>query len=57
LSKIGKYKVLVVDDDEDILDLLKYNLEKEGYGVETLSDSRQVVQVAETFHPDLILWM
>lgn len=55
MSKTGKYKVLVVDDDEDILDLLKYNLEKEGYSVETVADSRTVVRVTENFHPDLIL--
>ncbi len=47
--------MLVVDDDEDILDLLKYNLEKEGFSVETVADSREVVQVAENFRPDLIL--
>jgi len=55
LSKTGKHKVLVVDDDEDILDLLKYNLVKEGYTVETVADSREVLKTAESFRPDLIL--
>ena len=55
MSKTGKHKVLVVDDDEDILDLLKYNLQKEGYSVETVADSRTVVGIVESFHPDLIL--
>jgi two-component system alkaline phosphatase synthesis response regulator PhoP len=55
LHKAGKFKVLVVDDDKDILDLLQYNLEKEGYQVETIYDAREAVQVAEAFHPDLIL--
>lgn len=55
MGKAGKYKVLVVDDDKDILDLLQYNLEKEGYQVETIYDAREAVEVAEAFHPDLIL--
>ena len=55
MSKTSKYKVLVIDDDKDILDLLQYNLEKEGYRVETVYDAREAVKVTEDFHPDLIL--
>lgn len=48
-------KVLVVDDESDILELLKYNLEKEGYDVKVASDGVKGVNIAKTFIPDLIL--
>ena len=48
-------KVLVVDDEPDILDLLKYNLEKEGYQVQTALDGFKGVDIAKDFAPDLIL--
>jgi two-component system alkaline phosphatase synthesis response regulator PhoP len=50
-----QFKVLLVDDEQDILDLLKYNLEKEGFVVETASNGRLAVQVFESFQPQLIL--
>jgi DNA-binding response OmpR family regulator len=34
----AKQKILVVDDEEDILEILKYNLEKEGFEVKTAGD-------------------
>ena len=48
-------RILVVDDEKDILDLLKYNLEKVGYHVKTTADARKVVKMALDFKPDLIL--
>lgn len=48
-------KVLVVDDEEPILELLKYNLEKQGYDVKTAIDGQLAVDVAKKFHPDLVL--
>ncbi len=48
-------KVMVVDDDPDILELLKYNLKKEGYDVETAEDGVKAVSIAKKFNPDLIL--
>jgi two-component system alkaline phosphatase synthesis response regulator PhoP len=48
-------KVLVVDDEEPILELLKYNLEKNGYEVQTASDGQMALSVAKKFHPDLVL--
>src|SRR6187551_3000256 len=48
-------RVLVVDDDSDILDLLEYNLEKEGLKVKVLDDSREAIEVAKDFSPDLII--
>lgn len=50
-----QFKVLLVDDEQDILDLLKYNLEKEGFAVETASNGRLAVQAFESFQPQLIL--
>ncbi|XOV91811.1 MAG: response regulator transcription factor [Bacteroidota bacterium] len=48
-------KILVVDDEADILELLKYNLSKEGYEVKTALDGIKAVEVAKTFVPDLII--
>ena len=43
------HKILLVDDDEDILDLLEYNLTKEGYSVETAKNGKLAVEKANTF--------
>jgi two-component system alkaline phosphatase synthesis response regulator PhoP len=48
-------KVLVVDDEEPILELLRYNLEKQGYDVRTAIDGQVAVDTARKFHPDLVL--
>jgi two-component system alkaline phosphatase synthesis response regulator PhoP len=48
-------KVLVVDDDNDIVELLEYNLIKEGYSVLTASNGKKAIEIAKTFIPDLIL--
>lgn len=51
----GEYKVLVVDDEDDILELLKYNLKKEGYEVKTASNGIKAVEIAKSFLPDLVI--
>lgn len=48
-------KILVVDDESDILELLKYNLVKEGYDVKTATDGFKAIELAKSFSPDLIL--
>ncbi len=48
-------KILIVDDEPDILELLKYNLVKEGYDVKTASDGIKGVDIAKSFIPDLII--
>ena len=53
-SKHGN-RVLVVDDEEDILELLKYNLKKEGYDVKTSNSGIKGVEIARTFVPDLVI--
>jgi two-component system, OmpR family, alkaline phosphatase synthesis response regulator PhoP len=49
------HRVLVVDDDPDIVELLAYNLEKEGYEVQTASNGRLAIDIARVFLPDLLL--
>lgn len=46
---------MVVDDDNDILELLEYNLAKEGFKVKTLEDSSRAINVAQEFLPELII--
>jgi two-component system alkaline phosphatase synthesis response regulator PhoP len=53
-SKRG-YKVLVVDDEEDILEILKYNLQKEGYDVKTATNGMKAVEIAKSYIPDLVV--
>lgn len=48
-------RVLLVDDEPDILELIKYNLEKENYTVETAENGRQALEKAQKFQPHLIL--
>jgi two-component system, OmpR family, alkaline phosphatase synthesis response regulator PhoP len=48
-------KILLVDDEPDILDLVKYNLEKEDFVVELASNGKQAIKIAQDFLPDLIL--
>ena len=48
-------KILVVDDEEDIRELLSYNLKKEGYEVETVSNGIDAVSIARQYKPDLTL--
>ncbi len=48
-------RVLVVDDEESILELLKYNLEKQGYEVKTALNGGKALDIARKFRPDLIL--
>ncbi|MFZ1750478.1 MAG: response regulator transcription factor [Saprospiraceae bacterium] len=51
----AKLKILIVDDEDDILEILRYNMEKEGYEVETASDGHSAIAVAEKFEPNLII--
>lgn len=48
-------KILVVDDEQDILDLISYNLSKEGFKVYTATNGTQAVEVARKVLPDLII--
>lgn len=48
-------KILVVDDEKPIADILKFNLEKEGYEIIVAHDGNDAVDLAESEKPDLIL--
>jgi two-component system alkaline phosphatase synthesis response regulator PhoP len=48
-------RILLVDDEEDILEFISYNLIKEGFTVKTASNGRVAVELAKSFNPELIL--
>ncbi len=48
-------KILIVDDEPDIIEFLQYNLRKEGFEVVTANDGRQAIEVAEKTKPHLII--
>src|SRR4051812_9798722 len=48
-------RILVVDDEEDLLELIRYNLSKEGYQVCCVASGEAAIQEARTQIPDLIL--
>jgi two-component system, OmpR family, alkaline phosphatase synthesis response regulator PhoP len=52
---VAKEKILVVDDEEDILDLVRYNLEKEGYRVTCVGSGEEALEMARSIKPDLLL--
>lgn len=48
-------KILIVDDEPDILEFLRYNLIKEGFAVIVASDGEEGLRLAERERPDLII--
>jgi two-component system alkaline phosphatase synthesis response regulator PhoP len=52
---MAKEHILVVDDEEDILELVRYNLTKEGYRVSTVTSGEEALKAARTSQPDVIL--
>lgn len=50
-----KSKILLVDDEPDILEFISYNLEKEGFTVYTATNGREALKLAEKTQPHLIL--
>lgn len=51
----SKQKILIVDDEPDILELIEYNLNKEGYHVFTAGNGQEAVAEAKKVLPDLII--
>lgn len=47
--------ILCVDDEQDLLDILSYNLKKEGYNVYTSDNGEKAIQMADRIKPDLVL--
>ena len=48
-------KILVVDDDKNICELLGLYLENEGYNVYSVNDGESAVREFQTFQPDLVI--
>ena len=52
---MGKQKILIVDDDKHIAELISLYMMKDGYETEEVYDGREAIKMAESFQPDLIL--
>tara|TARA_B100000809_G_scaffold81337_1_gene79635 strand:+ start:2907 stop:3593 length:687 start_codon:yes stop_codon:yes gene_type:complete len=50
-----KEKILLVDDEPDIIEFLGYNLAKEGYDVTTSTNGKEAIEIAKQINPDLII--
>jgi two-component system alkaline phosphatase synthesis response regulator PhoP len=50
-----KPKVLMVDDEQDILDLVRYHLEREGYAVVACRDGKSALELVNRDSPDLVI--
>jgi two-component system alkaline phosphatase synthesis response regulator PhoP len=48
-------KVLIVDDEPDILEIISYNLEKEGYEIQTAKNGQEALDKMPFFKPDLVI--
>ncbi|MEK7199212.1 MAG: response regulator transcription factor, partial [Bacteroidota bacterium] len=48
-------KILIADDEPDILEIVSYNLSKEGYEIYTAKDGNEAIERAKQLHPDLII--
>ncbi len=55
MQAASNYKVLVVDDDPDIVELLQYNLTREGYDVSVADNGKKAIDIAQATKPDVIL--
>src|SRR5450759_3959587 len=52
---MARESVLVVDDERDILELVKYNLDKEGYHVTVVATGEDALAAARTKMPDIVI--
>jgi len=50
-----KYKILIVDDEVDIIELLSYNLKKENFEVISAINGKEAIKIAQKTKPDIIL--
>ena len=50
-----KEKILLVDDEADILEIVGYNLKKEGFEVTTTDNGKDAIKLAKKENPDLII--
>ncbi|MBC7861601.1 MAG: response regulator transcription factor [Bacteroidia bacterium] len=49
------FKILLVDDEQDILDFLSYNLKKDGFEVHVANNGRDAIEIAKTVVPHLVI--
>ena len=52
---MSKETILIVDDEEDIIELIKYNLKNEGYAILTATTGEQAIKIAKNARPDLVV--
>ncbi|MCW5907872.1 MAG: response regulator transcription factor [Chitinophagales bacterium] len=52
---VNDIKILLVDDENDVLEFMKYNLEKEGFWVYTAHDGLEGIQIAKKVNPQIII--
>ncbi|MFA5785169.1 MAG: response regulator transcription factor [Phycisphaerae bacterium] len=50
-----KENILIVDDEEDVLELVRYNLEKNGYKILAATNGEDAIKIAKSKSPDLII--
>lgn len=54
-KSIPMVKILIIDDEEDIRELLSYNLKKEGYSIQTAENGEKGLAQLKDFKPDLVI--
>jgi two-component system alkaline phosphatase synthesis response regulator PhoP len=55
VTKMAKERILVVDDEEDILELVRFNLAREGYDLVCTMSGEEALEMARKEHPDLLV--
>ena len=49
------YKILIIDDEPDIVEVLEYNLKKEGFSITTAQNGKEGIEIANKIQPHLII--
>jgi len=52
---MGKAKILVVDDEKDIIELVRYNLEKEGFAVISATNGEEALKLVSEKEPEMVI--
>lgn len=55
MSSNANFKILIVDDEPDILEFISYNLKREGYDVYVSNNGKEAIQTAKKVKPELII--
>ena len=55
MSQEGEKRILVVDDEPDVTELVEYKLRQAGFKVATINDPLLIMGTAREFQPDLII--